>query len=673
MLISSIELKNFGIFHGEHELELSSRNKWKKPRPVVLVGGKNGSGKSTIFEAIKLCLYGAKSLDGKMSMAMYESYLKSKINWFTSNNETTFVKVRFRVFRENAVVSKSQEYQYEVVREWMLSGKKVKEDFSIYEDGVRLDIDQIFWQDFIEEIIPQGVVDLFFFDGEKIQKLAEGASENLKDSIKSLLNLAIVPSLSSDLQLIYNRYLERAANGKMSKEIVALNKMNEKIEKEIEAFQFEWTQARNKVDNTQKRINSMEKKLKKEGGEYYTQQDELKKRRAENNLKIDQMKQQIGKMCEDHVPFMLFPDLVKRVVEQLQNDIKHQERDLLGDILVKKRDSLNKAVKKIAKEIQLSSKDSRSFCDKISGYTASWIEEFSEGKAKYDLPPHVIYQSLEILEKTESVKKDLFGFFDEVEKLNRYDKKVEAKIERSLESNLVLELHEKIKEQSQILGSQQKNVEFLEEEITRKQGEVDKNKKRIESLDKLLEKSIKNDDCYNRIGSVRKVLSAFEKRLTKIKIGQLEDEIYNCYSRIHRKSGFVGRVQIDPDSFEVLMFDRNQRAMPVDKLSAGEKQIYAISVLWALARMSGKALPMIIDTPLGRLDEEHRENLVSNFFPEASHQVVILSTDTEIDEKYFLDMQKHISHSYNIDFNIQQGFSNVNDGYLFPSEIGGVQ
>ena len=675
MLISLIELKNFGIFNGRHELNLMPSKKGKKHRPIALIGGKNGAGKSTIFEAIKLCLYGAKSVGEKSSALSYESYLHSRINWFTPDDETTSVRINFKVFRENSNMTKSREYEYEVVREWISSGKRVKEELSIYEDGERLDVDQIFWQDFIEEIIPQGVVDLFFFDGEKIQKLAEGSNKNLKDAIKSLLNLSIIPSLSSDLQMIYSRYLENEENGKASKELVVLRKANKKIEEEILSDCKSLASFRTQVQGTQNRIKSLEDKLKKEGAEYYSQRDELKKEQAENSLKTEQAKQQIGKMCEEHIPFMLFPGLTEKVIEQLHVDMKYQEGKLLEGILIKKTKSLNKAVRKIAEQMKLSKEDVRSFCDKVSGYTASWTEELSSEKGKYGLPPHVIYQSLEMIDKVGKKQKELFNLFDDLEKMNRYDKKLEAKVERSLESNTVLELHKKIKQQSQILGSQENRAGALDDEMSKKRREIDKNEKKIKTLEKLLEKTTRNSDSYKRIGVIKKVLSDFESKLTKVKLGRLEDEIYNCYSKLHRKTGFIGGIQIDPEDFEVTMFDRSQRAIPLDKLSAGEKQIYAISVLWALARMSGKALPMIIDTPLGRLDEKHREYLVENFFPNASHQVVILSTDTEIDEDYFQDMKSHISRTYNIDFNTHKGFSNVNHGYFFvPSGVaGGVQ
>src|SRR5690606_33202414 len=100
-----------------------------------------------------------------------------------------------------------------------------------------------------------------------------------------------------------------------------------------------------------------------------------------------------------------------------------------------------------------------------------------------------------------------------------------------------------------------------------------------------------------------------------------------------------------PDAYSVTLFD--QTGMLVDKkaLSAGEKQIYAIAMLEALGRTSGRSLPLIIDTPLGRLDSKHRDKLVNNYFPTASHQVVILSTDTEIDESFYSALSPEISHA----------------------------
>ena len=110
----------------------------------------------------------------------------------------------------------------------------------------------------------------------------------------------------------------------------------------------------------------------------------------------------------------------------------------------------------------------------------------------------------------------------------------------------------------------------------------------------------------------------------------------------------------------------NEKGKEISKqsLSAGEKQIYAIAMLWALAKTSGRNLPMIIDTPLGRLDREHRDNLMKYYFPHVSHQVIILSTDTEIDEQYVHQLKNNISEVYLLDYNESKGFTEVKTQYF---------
>lgn len=103
-------------------------------------------------------------------------------------------------------------------------------------------------------------------------------------------------------------------------------------------------------------------------------------------------------------------------------------------------------------------------------------------------------------------------------------------------------------------------------------------------------------------------------------------------------------------------------------MSAGEKQIYAISILEALARTSGRNLPIIIDTPLGRLDSKHRINLIRHYFPYASHQVIILSTDTEVDESFYQELNKYISHAYKLEYLSESACTVAIEGYFWKTK-----
>ena len=131
-----------------------------------------------------------------------------------------------------------------------------------------------------------------------------------------------------------------------------------------------------------------------------------------------------------------------------------------------------------------------------------------------------------------------------------------------------------------------------------------------------------------------------------------------------RKRGSIDRAVIDPKTFAVELYDSADQRINKNKLSAGEKQIYAVAMLDALARTSGNHLPIIIDTPLGRLDSQHRNRLVNKYFPSASHQVILLSTDTEIDLHHYSDLERHCVKKLHITFDWIAD-ARVRTGYFF--------
>jgi DNA sulfur modification protein DndD len=164
----------------------------------------------------------------------------------------------------------------------------------------------------------------------------------------------------------------------------------------------------------------------------------------------------------------------------------------------------------------------------------------------------------------------------------------------------------------------------------------------------------------------RQALDEYLAKLTATKVAQLENATMECFSQLCRKGDLVHKIHIDPRTFAVELADSAGRRVPKAELSAGEKQIYAISVLWALGRVSGRPLPMLIDTPLGRLDTLHRKNLVANYFPVASHQVIILSTDTEVDVNCYGSMRGSISHA--IHLVNHDGWTEARPGYFWSDK-----
>jgi len=198
-----------------------------------------------------------------------------------------------------------------------------------------------------------------------------------------------------------------------------------------------------------------------------------------------------------------------------------------------------------------------------------------------------------------------------------------------------------------------RKLQFAHEKITR-------------DLRKLLEEMKNKDNLSTRLKMVMKVQSAldeYHKTLEEEKTKEFSKLFLESYNQIARKKNVFEKIKVDPKDYSVILYKKGNKKIPKSHLSAGEKQIYAIAVLWTLTKISRRPLPFIIDTPLGRLDLDHRDNLIQNFFPEASHQLIILSTDTEVDKRYMNQLKPKIIRTYNL--NYQDGKTNIEKGYFW--------
>ena len=161
------------------------------------------------------------------------------------------------------------------------------------------------------------------------------------------------------------------------------------------------------------------------------------------------------------------------------------------------------------------------------------------------------------------------------------------------------------------------------------------------------------------------MLSSYSKQSKISKIRELEYNFSESFKRLSRKSYQDITPHIDPHTFAVNLQHSNGKTLDRHQLSAGEKQIYATAMLEALGKSSGKRLPIIIDTPLGRLDSEHRRRIIENYFPTASHPVVLLSTDTEISlENGPETFRRSISKTYEMRYDPEISATTLTKGYF---------
>ncbi|QKG23895.1 DNA sulfur modification protein DndD [Actinomadura verrucosospora] len=158
-------------------------------------------------------------------------------------------------------------------------------------------------------------------------------------------------------------------------------------------------------------------------------------------------------------------------------------------------------------------------------------------------------------------------------------------------------------------------------------------------------------------------MEKFGEALLQRHISKLEVAVLKSFQYLMRKSALVRDLRIDTEKFTITLIGPDDQELDPSRLSAGERQLLAVSLLWGLAKVAGNRLPSVIDTPLGRLDSRHREHLVDRYFPEASHQVLLLSTDEEIDEYLLSKLKPSIAHTYTLVHDDKTFTTSVETGY----------
>ncbi|ELX4124281.1 DNA sulfur modification protein DndD [Vibrio vulnificus] len=661
MLITKLTLNNFRVFRGVHEIDLRpapARLSKNGPivgteRPIILFGGLNGAGKTSILTAIRLALFGRLSFSQNLTSNDYVEALAELIHkgvGLGGLQNSASIELEFK-YSQNG-----EESTYKVLRGWQ-RGKK--DYLQLEKDGVSLsELNYEQCQGFLNELIPTGIADLFFFDGEKIAELAEDESGLvLKTAVRRLLGLDVIAKLKSDLNIFLKKQGSQALSQSLKEEMENLDKLRIKHERNAEKLRGKADIVDAQIELVSRDILNLENKLSQSGGAWAkTREDEQQKVDALLKEKVE-LEKQIRMEMETSLPFALAPNAMQR----LQIQIKQEQE-------IKKKQSFSNELDSFLETLRSKypSFDTEMAQHAIADSFKAHVGEFDSAKLLLDISDR---QANTIDYQLTKLSQESFARFDEARKRLQV---VEEDIDNA--SNNIARAPEQ--ELVQGLFSDVRKLDKKKEKLIIEYHELLENAKRelklaLETARQIQRLHDKHKDESNKDLSVTNAQSAillldkFADQLTKARVKQLENEFVSSYKKLARKEDVQLTASINPLTFDVELMDEYGIKINRKAMSAGEKQIYAISILEALGRTSGRKLPIIIDTPLGRLDSHHRDKLVENYFPTASHQVVILSTDTEIDRNYTNLIQDDIARTYEICFDGKTKSSTIKEGYFW--------
>lgn len=663
MIIQKISLTNFGIFGGTREFDLTPASTDQFARPIVLFRGKNGVGKTTLVEAMRLCLHGSLVLGNRVGQQEFEEYIARRIhrglNGTGPANEIG-VEMAFDY------VEHGRQSNYQVKRSWKLHGDKPKiNEFSIKKDDEWLkkysddQKDQL-----LREMIPPGVLDVFFFDGERVQTLAEetgGERMLLTDTVNSMLGLDIVEQLYKDIDVFIARLESGNGVTPLQAELDALLNTEESLDQECRSVQERWHEVTSQSLALVASIAAQEQRISSQGGDFANRYDELLNTKQNLEAEVEHARRAVQELCSGLMPFAVAPSLLKAVSSRLELERNSEQNRAAQLVIANKLASLRKRMRSdeywYDAGIPVDGDLRETIFDRIQQ------ELVSETAADAVSADETI---LQVTDRERTVLQEWIGraldeiprqFSEAIRSLAYYEwemGQVKDQLSRVPPKDSIAPLLEELGELHKRRALLESELASLTEQESSLRYQMEQLAFRKRRIHEEFREQQSNTSRVHQALKTQAMLEAYKDRVTQARIVQLEEILLKRFNLLCRKTMLLDDLKINPDNFQVTLIHQG-KTFSRKQLSAGENQLFAIATLWALREISGRPMPVVVDTPLSRLDTTHRATMIQEFFPRTSHQVIVLATDSEIDDAMIDRLRPAISHIYDMRFNPHTG------------------
>ena len=645
MIINRLTMHNFGVYAGTNIFEFTHK------KPIVLIGGMNGRGKTTFLEAILLSLYGANSTAYKESKYnSYNQYLRSYVNrshW----SQSSYVELEF-------VLNESTNDTYVVRREWDALSKITKEKICVQQNGIYSEFLTKNWAMFVESILPRALSSFYFFDGEKIAELAVAKTDvQMKESIRSMLGITILEVLKKDLGRTIRRINKKGKSNEPSSKLDGLREERDQAISKLEQIDESVRLVAEKVETIQDELEELHKRYELQGGAVLEQRQKLTQKRAALQTKITQNAESLIGMAATELPMVLVRDLISQI--KLQAEDEHNDF-----IMQQALEQMDAYLSDFAGEHPDSTGASRAFVD----FVRKQIEKNATHQI-YEMSDHALFQINELVESTlqESIDHTKTVFSNKIA-LKRQLDEVDSYLTLDINENELAAIYDQIKTNEAKLIEAQVELNQLQQErssvnavVIAKTAEYNRD---VETYLQKIELQEDSDRLLKYSNMALRMVDAYALELQKRKTGTLGKTITECYKKLANKKNLIQEIVMDAETLDLQYLDEKGDTVSKESLSAGEKQLMVIAILWALALCSKKKLPVIIDTPLSRLDSQHRASIISTYFPNASDQTIILSTDTEIDHNYYDMMKESVGDEFTLIYSEETKSTSIEKGYF---------
>lgn len=712
MKINRIVLYNFNSYEGLNEFDFTSDDSSKN---IILIGGKNGAGKTSLFRAIKIALYGPLAFGYVGVNPIYIAKIKDCINSKTFQKDVveSYVQISVSLMVEREIK------EYEITREWDYTKQKLEEDYYVVSEGHRLDEQELsYFQNYLQGMIPPDLFEFFLFDGEEVGSVFSTSTYNtyVKNAVYTLCGLDIFEIIRK-----YTTGYAGKANNVDEDEIHAqyeeLRSKAEKLEADYAELESKNVANQEELKTVETELTEVETAFKNAGGITEVERQTLLKEFAEAEHTKTESLTRIKLFVEGLMPFIILKDFTGEISDQLDFEEK-------GEIFYYIQQKLKK------QEI----KDTLNESQNVSDETVDDLLEFilkkfkPKGFKEGNQPVHDL--SKEGIGRVNAMISSIDDF--DVEAMIQLVENRKAAAEKTMEINRILK-NAMTDEDAGKFSEKENTLLKKKDEISSRIHESEiclaNMKDELTIVTQQRDRAfqvIKDNAQYKHVFELSAGLSQMMGSMLCAKAESikrnLENLIVENLQHIYRKNNLITHIEIEDDfqfnlyqnirysTVELLHLIRNlgkdvfaseigkqgmeilckkyrvdsvqtlqqelasdehknthnlYKRIDISRLSKGERQIFILSLYWAIIELAGQDIPFIIDTPYARIDANHRKEISEKFFPNISKQVVILSTDEEINEEYYELIRPYIAKEYLLVNDESQNRTTVEQHYFF--------
>ena len=659
MIIKSITLGNYRLYEGKNIIKF----KQDDDKPIFLISGENGFGKTTFLHSLIWCLYGRLITEVEAEVRKdiansgYSSFLRNNLNnnvrvkldaldaskkdaikrrGYSSDNEelkritTYYVAIEF----EDVVIPSLPCTSLKVVRSYDMVTEK--ENVEILIDGVRNELtttigSEVFINDFI---LNKDIARFFFFDSEQIVALAETNTSTEKRRLCSAYNEVLgvrkYEDLKKNLENVRLRFRKKSSDVASREKLVSMLNKQEELEKQVGNKRQDLSNLESELLQLRGEDEAIQLQLMREGNDATSAEiARIEKLIEATKQKDEEYKHQLRQFI-DYAPFAITGKLFKDTRDQIEYDFKLREA---------KNDQLsrNLVVSQITSDLMLMFEHSTI----SSPEKSELIMQVQDVLDKYK---HEVTDENVLLPVSEQDYEEFLSIYNNL--TTTYKSEFEHLADDYKKNKLVLERNSRrlsnihSKEKDELIKSIRAKKNQIEKAIVQKDAEIRQMHESIGEMSQELatisrqvselSKKVSLDDSDAQKDAVAEQLidelSTFLISLKQEKKYSLERRVKTTLNTLMHKEDFIGRVEvvIDGEDMDINLYSVDGKVINKDSLSKGEQQLYATSILKALVDESGIQFPVFIDSPLQKFDKSHATKIITEFYPQISKQVVLL-------------------------------------------------